>query len=347
MEKRPMKNLSNNLLKSLFKNRLLIFILPLLLATLLGCGLTLRKDLDLKKGTPTTEQISNTSNQEDSFGANSKYTSDYSQEAEGGVSPGDEPEPPPKVGLILGPGGVKSFAHTGVIRELVKAQIPIDLIVGMEWGAIIGAFFANNGQIHDTEWKLYKLQRKNLTKKKSFFLDKNSPISVHDLKKFLDTGLGNTNFNQTKIDFACPSLSLQSGVIQWQNRGSLKRGIERCWPYPPMFEPKGNWVAAPFALAESIAYLKDRGVELIIFINVMGLGNLLDTEPLKTDYKSSIIWQEMRRHLNHTKDLGIEVIQVKTKMFKLYDLDHRKSLVLAGERAGKLAVQKLLHKYEF
>ena len=36
----------------------------------------------------------------------------------------------PKVGLILGPGGVKTFAHTGVIKEILKAKINIDKIIG-------------------------------------------------------------------------------------------------------------------------------------------------------------------------------------------------------------------------
>ena len=79
------------------------------------------------------------------------------------------PKPPLKVGMILGPGSSRSLAHIGVIRELVKAQIPIDSIVGIEWGALVGAMFANNGQVHDIEWKIYKLQRKDFLVKKTYF----------------------------------------------------------------------------------------------------------------------------------------------------------------------------------
>lgn len=320
-----------------------LMVLSFLLAMTLGCGLTLRKDLALE-----------------GRGVSPKTPSEsFSPEGEGGVDPEihsstkeEEEEEPIKVGLLLGPGGVKSFAHTGVIRELLKAQIPIDFVVGMEWGALIGGVFATEGQIHNTEWKLYKLQRKNLFQKKGFFGQKGEPISVGNLGEFMKSSFGQKKFHQMKVGFACPSVSLRSGAIRWRERGSLQRGVEYCWPYPPLFKPKGDWVAAPFALVESMEYLKNQGVGLIIFVNVMDVGDLFGPEQIKEDYKSSLIWQEVRRSLRDgekyvSQNLGVEVIQVKTRKFKLYDFDKRQSLVLAGEQAGRQAVKRLLPKYGF
>ena len=167
------------------------------------------------------------------------------------------------------------------------------------------------------------------------------------LKEFTDKNFGTTNFAQMQIDFACPTLSVRSGTIQWQNRGLLKKAINRCWPYPPIFKPKEAWVAAAFALPEAVEYLKSHGMELIIFVNVMDVGDLLTAGQLTTDYKSSILWQEIRRSLQDTNDLGIEVIHVKTRRFKLYDFNSRQSLVMAGEQAGKRAADALVQKYGF
>ena len=48
----------------------------------------------------------------------------------------------PKIGLALGSGGAKGFAHVGVIKVLREAGIPIHMIAGSSMGALIGTFYA-------------------------------------------------------------------------------------------------------------------------------------------------------------------------------------------------------------
>ena len=95
------------------------------------------------------------------------------QDLEAGSTPLQKPEL--KVGVILGPGGVRSFAHTGVLRELLQ-EIPIHSVVGIEWGALIGAMFATHGQVHKVEWELYKLEKNDFFVKKGLFGSKQEPM---------------------------------------------------------------------------------------------------------------------------------------------------------------------------
>lgn len=48
----------------------------------------------------------------------------------------------PKIGLVLGGGGSRGMAHIGVLKVLIREQIPIDLIVGTSMGAIVGVLYA-------------------------------------------------------------------------------------------------------------------------------------------------------------------------------------------------------------
>ena len=132
----------------------------------------------------------------------------------------------PKLGIILGPGSVKAFAHTGIIKELEKARIPISYIVGIEWGALVGGLYATNTKINDTEWKLYKLQAKKLSKD-HWLLGKDNAKTIKDYDSFFSRNIGKSSIGDLKIPFACPSTSLWSGVTIWQEAGSLKRAIER------------------------------------------------------------------------------------------------------------------------
>jgi NTE family protein len=49
-----------------------------------------------------------------------------------------------KIGLALGGGGARGLAHLGVLRELEKAKIPIDLLTGTSMGALVAAVYAQN-----------------------------------------------------------------------------------------------------------------------------------------------------------------------------------------------------------
>ena len=47
-----------------------------------------------------------------------------------------------KIGLALGGGGAKGYAHLGVIKVLEQAGIKIDLVTGTSIGALVGAIYA-------------------------------------------------------------------------------------------------------------------------------------------------------------------------------------------------------------
>lgn len=55
----------------------------------------------------------------------------------------------PTVGLALGGGGARGLVHLGVIKVLEEENIPIDIICGTSMGAIIGAIYAQQGNIEE------------------------------------------------------------------------------------------------------------------------------------------------------------------------------------------------------
>lgn len=53
----------------------------------------------------------------------------------------------PTVGLALGGGSARGFAHIGVIRALQENKIPVDVVSGCSMGAIIGAIYCAGGDL--------------------------------------------------------------------------------------------------------------------------------------------------------------------------------------------------------
>lgn len=274
------------------------------------------------------------------------------------IDEGIKPEPPstteaegtkklPKLGIVLGPGSVKAFAHTGVIKELVQAGIPISYIVGIEWGALVGGLYAINEKINDTEWKLYKLQSKKLDEP-GWFESNKKTMTIHSYDDFFAQNLAELNIDQLKIPFACPSISIWSGTIVWQEAGPLKRAVERCMPSPPLFQPKGPWMAALFSSEEAIEFLRKKGMDVVLFVDVLGKSQPLTTKQMMSEFTSSLLWQELKNDLARIKtSQGIVKIEPNTLKFHIYDFSARSSLSAAGVQAGQKAADILVENYDF
>ncbi|MEK6555230.1 MAG: patatin-like phospholipase family protein, partial [Bdellovibrionota bacterium] len=125
-----------------------------------------------------------------------------------------------KVALILGPGGYRALAHAQVIKELIQAKIPVEKVVGIEWGALAGVFFALDGKAHEAEWRLYKLDNKQLESKGFFNLKSSSAQPVKDLSKYLQENIGRRDVSSLRMKFACPQFYLKTGVVSWSEKGN-------------------------------------------------------------------------------------------------------------------------------
>src|SRR6266436_2657430 len=50
-----------------------------------------------------------------------------------------------RTAVVLSAGGLRGAAHVGVLRQLIRSGVPIDVIVGVSAGAVIGAYYAAVG----------------------------------------------------------------------------------------------------------------------------------------------------------------------------------------------------------
>lgn len=253
-----------------------------------------------------------------------------------------------RVAVVLGPGAYKSFAHAGVIKELRKAQIPIHKVVGIEWGALVGGVYSLNGQFHEMDWKLYKLEREELSPGRGgLFRGRDSHLNIESLESYLSENLTRQEISNLTVDFECPSLNIQAGVINYASRGPIFEVVRDCMSYPPRWRSGRNQVAGLFSTSEILNRLKNQGYDIIILVNVLGDGQLLAKEDIDQDESALIMWQEARRSLWQAKSLATDVIEVNTRAHHLYDFEGRRAMMRMGEQAGKSAAQRLVRKYRF
>ncbi len=254
---------------------------------------------------------------------------------------------PPRIGVILGPGGMKAYAHVGVLKEMSRARLPVRHVVGLEWGAIVAGLYAIQGQANEAEWKAFKLRDDDVPG--SGLLSKAiQRAKIASLGGFLSTAFAGQSIERAEVDFACPSYNVKTGKLGWWSRGPMKDGVAKCVAYPPYYADTDGWLAAPMAIEEASGYLRAKGANLIIYVDALAGGELLSGALIGEHYADYVLWAEARRQASRRQLPGVNVIiRVNTGPHGVTDYGGRRQMMEAGARAAQETINKLAVQYGF
>lgn len=141
-----------------------------------------------------------------------------------------------KIGLALGSGGFRGPAHVGVIKSLVKNNIPIDYISGSSIGSLVGAHYALYQDIE----KLEKDFLNGWKDKYQIVMDlsyKGGILSGKKVEQYFQKLLNNKKFSDTKIPLKITSTDLISGESVIITKGDLGSAVRASSSIPLTFRP--------------------------------------------------------------------------------------------------------------
>lgn len=146
------------------------------------------------------------------------------------------------VGLVLGGGGARGFAHIGVIRALMEAGIPIDRVGGTSMGAVMAGLYARGfdwkGMVRRNRWGWVKYKPHKL-----YTLPIISLLSSRKAERMLDMMFGDDQIEDLWLPFFCVSTNLTQAEVMVHRSGDMERlvGASMRLPgvVPPMVE-NGN-----------------------------------------------------------------------------------------------------------
>ena len=244
------------------------------------------------------------------------------------------------VGLILGPGGLKTLAQIGVLRELERAQIPIRNVVGLEWGAVIGGLFSSHGRANDVEWQLSKLKATDLPQSGRIFGSEIQPVSLDRVVNFLEQAAAGRKAHEGRIGFSCPFLELSGDFVQWVDQGLLKDALMSCLPFPPVFEARQR-SGSPFSIRSAVKWLRNRGAQKIIAVNVLPSGEVMLGQNYAGGQALEFLWREIRNQMRTESD-GIDwAIDVSTRGYSFHEIENLRSLVSLGSKVTASQIPSL------
>lgn len=244
------------------------------------------------------------------------------------------PPKPPRIGLALGGGAARGFAHIGVIQVLEEAGIRADLVVGTSAGSFVGALYASG---HDGR----QLAELATTMDESAIADWAFPgrglIRGDALARYVRQHTGGRLIEQMARPLGIVATDLDSGAPILFQRGDTGLAVRASSAVPALFQPvrigEREYVDGGLVAPVPVSFARRMGAELIIAVDISEVPDGKATgDPMRMLLQTFSI---MSRTVNRfeLKDADI-VIQPQLNAVGGADFGARQSAILAGREAA-------------
>lgn len=150
-------------------------------------------------------------------------------------TPAPLPAPPPvRVGLALGGGAAKGFAHIGVIKMLEANGITVDVVAGTSAGSVVGAMYAGGMDPLALQERAVALDEAAI---RDVRLLSGGLLQGQKLQDYVNGQVGNRPIEQLAKPFAAVATRLDSGERTVFVRGNAGQAVRASSAVPGVFEP--------------------------------------------------------------------------------------------------------------
>jgi NTE family protein len=176
-----------------------------------------------------------------------------------------------RVGVVLGAGAARGWAHIGAMQELDALGLRPDVVVGSSIGSLVGGCYAA-GRLDMLESFARSLTRRRVLGLLDFSFTGGGLIGGERLRARLEAALGGLQIEDLPIRFAGVATEIGGGHEIWLRRGALVEAIRASYALPGVFEPvkvDGRWLfdgaivnPVPVSVARAL------GAERVIALNI-------------------------------------------------------------------------------
>jgi NTE family protein len=175
------------------------------------------------------------------------------------------------IGLALGGGAARGFAHIGILRTLLRYNIVPDVVVGTSIGAVVGGCYAA-GKLDELEAWALALQRRNILGYLDFRLNGSGLIGGEKLAAQLEASLGDLAIEHLPLKFASVATEIKTGHEIWLTHGRLVEAMRASYALPGIFASVrvgDRWlVDGALVNPVPVSVARALGAEIVIAANV-------------------------------------------------------------------------------
>jgi NTE family protein len=177
----------------------------------------------------------------------------------------------PVIGLALGGGAARGFAHIGIVRTLIAHGIVPNVVVGTSIGAVVGGAYAA-GHLDQLEEWARSLQPRNILGYLDIRLNGSGLIGGNKLAAQLEAAMGQTLIEELPLKFATVATEVRTGHEIWLTHGRMVDAMRASYALPGIFSPVllGDRWLVDGALVNPVPVSAARafGAEIVIAANL-------------------------------------------------------------------------------
>ena len=252
---------------------------------------------------------------------------------------------PLKIGLALGGGAARGFAHIGVIKVLEANGIVPDIVVGTSAGSLVGALYAagNNGVALQ---KLAMEMDEGAISDWSvpFFSNSTGVLKGEGVQQYVNRAVRNQPIEKLRMQFGAVATDLKTGQPILFRRGNTGAAVRASSAVPGVFQPVrvGNvdYVDGGLVSPVPVSFARKMGADFVIAVNISAQP---DAQPASSTFDVLLqTFAIMGQSLNHyeLKQADI-VIRPELASMKGSDFNGRGPAIIAGEKAAMALIAEI------
>lgn len=187
------------------------------------------------------------------------------------VAPKPAPKPP-RIGLALGGGAARGFAHIGVLQVLEEQGIKPDLIVGTSAGSVVAALYASGKTPAELTNMAMTLDESTIT---DWVFPGRSLLKGEALAKFVRNLTGGRQIENMRLPLGIVAADLQNGQPILFRRGDPGMAVRASSSVPGVFEPVKiggrEYIDGGAVSPIPVRYAKQMGADVVIAVDISAI----------------------------------------------------------------------------
>ena len=262
------------------------------------------------------------------------------------------PEPPKKIriGLALGGGAARGFAHIGVIKALEAQGIYPDIVVGTSAGSVVGALYAAGNTGFQLQKLAFDMDEAAISDWAMPLFGKSTGVLKGEaLQSYVNKAVGNQPMEKLKIPFGAVAADLKNGQPILFQRGNTGMAVRASSAVPGVFQPVTingrTFVDGGLVAPVPVRFARDMGADFVIAVNISTQADVQATVSSVDVIMQTFSIMGQRINQYELKDADIVITPSLGKMAG-NDFAGRNQAILAGEQAAAQVMAQIKQKLE-
>lgn len=183
-----------------------------------------------------------------------------------------QPTRPPRLGLALGGGAARGFAHIGVLQVLEEQGIKPDLVVGTSAGSLVAALYASGRTPSELERMAMTLDETTFT---DWVFPGRSMLKGEALARFVRSQVGGRTIESMRIPLGVVAAELQTGQPALFRRGDVGSAVRASSAVPAVFEPVSiggkEYIDGGTVSPVPVRFARQMGAEVVIAVDISAI----------------------------------------------------------------------------